>query len=148
MFCFFLTGVQLLEFWRHITVRLLKGASNRGGRLLKKITKRGWVGGIYSKHYGSLIHSLISFFYIRKFIKKRAFKCLFKIPMWREIDIATLYFFNISSKNLKWKHRFYTDRSWSYLLLDMAVWWGCISRMGRSRGGEGERGYWWATFVW
>ena len=38
-------------------------------------------------------------------------------------------FFNISSTNLKWKHHFYADKSWNYLLLNMAVWWGYISRM-------------------
>ena len=45
---------------------------------------------------------------------------------------------NISSKNLKWKHHLYTNASWNYLLLNMAVWWGCISMRGRDRGGEGR----------
>ena len=49
MFCFFLTGVQLLEFWRHITVcfELTPRAGEGGGGLIegafieKKIQKRG-----------------------------------------------------------------------------------------------------------
>ena len=32
-------------------------------------------------------------------------------------------------KNLKWKQHFYTDASWNYLILNMAVWW-------ESQGGE------------
>ena len=32
-------------------------------------------------------------------------------------------------KNLKWKQHFYTNASWNYLILNMAVWWG-------SQGGE------------
>ena len=63
-------------------------------------------------------------------------KCLFKIPLWREIDNATFYFFNISRNNLKWMQHFYIDTSWNYLLLNMAVWWGYISRRGRGRGGQ------------
>ena len=56
--------------------------------------------------------------------------------MWREIDNAT--FLNISSKCLKWKQLFNTDTSWNYLLSDMAVCWGCISRRGSGRrGGRG-----------
>ena len=47
-------------------------------------------------------------------------------------------------KNLKEKQHFYTDASWNYLFLNMAVWWGCISR--RGIGGEGR--HWLATFVW
>ena len=32
------------------------------------------------------------------------------------------------------------------LFLNMTVWWGSMSRRGRSRGGERE--HWWATFIW
>ena len=74
------------------------------------------------------------------FIKRQAFiKCLFKIPLRREIDNATFNFlnFNISTKKFKGKHFFCTGTSWNYLLLNMAVRWGCISRRGRCRGGEG-----------
>ena len=45
--------------------------------------------------------------------------------------------FNISSKNLKWKQHFYIKISSNYLLLNMTVWWCCISRRGRSSGREG-----------
>ena len=38
---------------------------------------------------------------------------------------------------MKWKQHFYTKKSSNNLLLNMAVWWGCISRRGRSRGVEG-----------
>ena len=80
------------------------------------------------------------------FIKKQAFKCLFKIPGRREIDNATFYFLIFPVKNFKWKHHFYDSTSWNYLLLGMAVCWGCISKRGNDRGGEAE--HWWATFVW
>ena len=53
------------------------------------------------------------------------------------IDNTTFYFFNISSKNLRWKHHFYAKTFSNYLLLNMAARWGCISRRERSRGGEG-----------
>ena len=72
--------------------------------------------------------------------KKFLQKCLFKIPLWREVDNITSYFL-ISSKNLKWKQHFHTDRFGNYQLLYMAVWWGLISRSGRDRG----KGYWWAA---
>ena len=71
------------------------------------------------------------------FIKKQARKCLLKIPFWREIDSHVL-FFNSSCKNLKRRQHSYTDTSWNYLLLNIVVWRGCISRRGRSRGGEGD----------
>ena len=55
MFCSFLTGVQLLKFWRHITVcfeagRLLEGTSNREGVCWKKSQKSGRLKeeGVYS----------------------------------------------------------------------------------------------------
>ena len=57
---------------------------------------------------------------IRFFSKKLLHKCLFKIPLWREIDNATPYF-SISSKYLKWKQHFHSDTFWNYLLLNMAV---------------------------
>ena len=38
---------------------------------------------------------------------------------------------------MKWKQHFYTKTSSGYLLLNMVVWWGCISGRERSRGGEG-----------
>ena len=47
-------------------------------------------------------------------------------------------FFNISSKDLKWNQHFYTDTFWNYLLLNMSVWWGCISRMRRGGAGRGS----------
>ena len=74
--------------------------------------------------------------------KKFLHKCLFKIPLWREIDNITSYIL-ISSENLKWKQHFHTDRFRNYQLLNMAVWWGLISRRGRGRG----KGYWWATIA-
>ena len=45
---------------------------------------------------------------------------------------------NIFSKNLKWKHHLYTNLSCNYLLLNMAVWWGYISRRGRDCIGNGR----------
>ena len=60
---------------------------------------------------------------IRFSSKKFLHKCLFKIPLWHEIDNTTSYFL-ISSKNMKWKQHFHIDTFWSYLLLNMAVFWG------------------------
>ena len=42
-------------------------------------------------------------------LKKFLHKCLFKIPLWREIDTAISYF-SISIKNLKWKQDFHTNK--------------------------------------
>ena len=39
-------------------------------------------------------------------------------------------------KNLKGKQHCYTNACWNYLLLNIAVSWGCISRRGRGRGGK------------
>ena len=50
---------------------------------------------------------------------------------------AKFLFFTNFSKKLKRKQHFYTDTSWNYLFLNMAVWWGCISRWGTGRGVEG-----------
>ena len=54
-----------------------------------------------------------------------------------QIDNAIFYFFDIFSKNSKWKQHFYTKTSPKYLLLNIAVCWGCISRRERSRSREG-----------
>ena len=51
--------------------------------------------------------------------------------------IMPLLFLNISSKSLKWKQHFYTDTSWNYLFLNMAVWWGYISRRKKRRDRDG-----------
>ena len=56
--------------------------------------------------------------------------------MWRGF-VTPLSIFVVSSKNLKWKQHFWTDTSWNYLLLNMVVWWGCISRRGKGRGEAG-----------
>ena len=68
--------------------------------------------------------------------KKKTGIQMFKIPSWHKIENATL-FLNVSSKNLEWKQHFYTDTFWNYILLNVAVWWGCISRRGKGRGGKG-----------
>ena len=34
---------------------------------------------------------------------------------------------------MKWKQHYYTSTFWNYLLLNIAIWWGCISKRGRSR---------------
>ena len=61
MFCFFLTGVHFLEFWRHITLRFVSnrrpsrgGAFIRGERIIDGafIEKNHKKGSVYSKHYG------------------------------------------------------------------------------------------------
>ena len=44
-------------------------------------------------------------------------KCLFQIPLWREIDNATSYFL-VSSKKFKSKQYFHTDTFWNYQLLE------------------------------
>ena len=46
--------------------------------------------------------------------KKQAFKCLFKVLLWREIDNASFLFFDIPSKNLKWNQHFYTETTWNH----------------------------------
>ena len=50
-------------------------------------------------------------------------------------------------KNLKWKQHFYTNASWNYLILNMAVWWGRAAKEGK-RQRRGGRRHWWAIFVW
>ena len=56
--------------------------------------------------------------------------------------MTPLLILTISSKNLKWI--VHTVTFWSYLLLNMAVWWSSLSRSGLGRG----KGHWWATTVW
>ena len=75
--------------------------------------------------------------YIRMFIKKTGIQMFVWNSAVTRIDNATFYFFNISSKNLKWKQHFYTDTCWNCLLLNMTVWWRCISRRGRGKAREG-----------
>ena len=71
------------------------------------------------------------------FIKNRSIQMFY----WKflcDAKLITPLFFNISGKYLKWKQLLNTDTSWNYLLSDMAVCWGCISRRGSSRrGGRG-----------
>ena len=68
-------------------------------------------------------------------IKKQAFKCLFKVSLWRNIYNSTYYFSIVLVKI--WSH-FYPETSWKYLLLKMVVSWGCISRRVRNKGEEGQ----------
>ena len=82
-------------------------------------------------------YSLVSSFYIWIFIKKNSYSNVCLKFLCDEKLITPLFIFNIPRKNLKWKQHFYTVTSWNYLLLNTAVWWGCISWMGRRQRWEG-----------
>ena len=79
--------------------------------------------------------NLVSFFYIQISTKKQFSskkflrKCLFKTPLWREIDNA--YFnFLISSKNLNWNNTYIPIYSW------IAYFWTCLFEEAKHRGGN------------
>ena len=86
--------------------------------------------------------TFVSFFYIWMFMKKQSPKCLFKIPLCREID-NTIFYFVIFLKKIKVKSGF----QYRYILEISTFEYGCLVqphiKKGRGRGGVAR--HWWIT---